>query len=216
MLLSSFRKNWLKILLIFFVITTVVLSVMLYNASRLFYYEQNLHTYAVWINYIEVERFYHSLSLRISFDKNGIPTVINDSSYDVYEAIRNLEHLDPPHERIWLNIEYAHSGLRCLNSLCFFPNGTIGPEFTPDKVYPYILALNEFLTKADKGAAFTSGEYLYNQGANRFEVDEHANNGGRKRKRPIQSHQIICRKLPNLKGRRTDLYVHRHNITNLL
>jgi len=170
MLLSSFRKNWLKILLIFFVITTVVLSLMLYNTSRLFYYEQNLHTYAVWINYIEVERFFDSLSLRIRFDKNGIPTVITDSSY---EAIRNLEHLDPPHERIWLNIEYAHSGLRCLNSQSFFPNGTIGPEFTPDKVYPYILALNESLTKANKGAAFTSGEYLYNQGANRFEVDEH-------------------------------------------
>jgi len=42
-----------------------------------------------------------------------------------------------------------------------------------DKVYPYVLALNESLTKADKGAAFTSGEYLYNQGANRFVVDEH-------------------------------------------
>jgi hypothetical protein len=172
MLLSSFRKNWLKILLIFFVITTVVLSVMLYNTSRLFYYEQNLHTYAVWINYIEVEQFFDSLSLRIRFDKNGIPSVINDS-YVVHKAIRNLEHLDPPHERIWLNIEYANSGLRYLNSLRFFPNGTIGPEFTPDKVYPYILALNESLTNADKGAAFTSGEYLYNQGANRFEVDEH-------------------------------------------
>jgi len=119
MLLSSFRKNWLKILLIFFVITTVVLSVILYNTSRLFYYEQNLHTYAVWINYIEVEQFFDSLSLRIRFDKNGIPSVINDS-YDVHKAIRNLEHLDPPHERIWLNIEYANSGLRYLNSLRFF------------------------------------------------------------------------------------------------
>jgi len=52
----------------------------------------------------------------------------------------------------------------------FLPKRHDWPEFTPDKVYPYVLALNESLTKADKGAAFTSGEYLYNQGANRFIV----------------------------------------------
>jgi hypothetical protein len=75
------------------VITTVVLSVMLYNTLRLFYYEQNLHTYAVWINYIEVEQFLDSLSLRIRLDKNDIPAVINDSSYVIHEAIRNLEHI---------------------------------------------------------------------------------------------------------------------------
>jgi len=88
-----FQKKLVKdILLIFFVITTVVLSVMLYNTLRLFYYEQNLHTYAVWKNYIEVERFFDSLSLHIRFDKKGISIVIADSSYVVHEAIRNLEH----------------------------------------------------------------------------------------------------------------------------
>jgi len=169
---SSFRKNWLKILLVFFVITTVILSVILYNTLRLFYYEQNLHTRAVWMNFDEVERFFRSLSLYIRFDKNGIPTVINDS-WHVHEAIRNLEYLDPPHERIWLNIEYANSGLRYINSLGFFPNGTHGTELIPDEVYPYILALNDSLTNANKGATFTSGEYLYIQGVNKFEVDEH-------------------------------------------
>jgi len=168
----SFRKNWLKILLVFFVITTVILSVILYNTLRLFYYEQNLHTRTVWMNLDEVERFFRSLSLYIRFDENCIPTII-DNSWHVHEAIRNLEHLDPPHERIWLNIEYAHSGLRYINSRGFFPNGTQDIELTPDEVYPYILALNESLMNANKGAAFTSGEYLYVQGVNKFEVDEH-------------------------------------------
>ena len=167
-----FKRNWLKVLLVFFLAATVILSVTLWNTLRLLYYEQNLHTLAVWTNYYEVELFFDSLADRVRFDKNSISTVIRDS-WHVHNALRNLEKLDPPHEGIWLNIEYAYSGLTCLNYAGFFPNGTIGPEFTPDKVYPYILALNESLTNANKGAAFTSGEYLYIQGANKFEVDEH-------------------------------------------
>jgi len=172
---SFFRRSLLKVLCVVFTITIIVLGVLLYNTSRLYFYEQNMRRYVMYQEYGLIQSGFRALAMHIRyntafFNKTLLPSVIPEITASLTRSGRIMAYLDAEHYDVWLNIEYAGSTIRFLNYRHYFPNGT--EFFPPDQVYEYILVLDASITEALVEAAFTTGEYLYKPGANVLEWNE--------------------------------------------
>jgi len=165
---SFFRRNFLNVV---FTITIIVLGALLYNTSRLYFYEQNMRTYAMYQEYGLIKSGFRTLAWHIRYNTTSLlPSVIPEIAASLVRSGRAIAYLDAEHNDVWLNIEYAGSTIRFLNDMLYFPNGT--ELFPPDQVYEYILVLNASVTEALVDAHFTRGEDLYKPGTNVLELNE--------------------------------------------
>lgn len=165
---SFFRRNFLKVSC---VIIIIVLSALLYNTSRLYFYEQNMRRYAIYWDYSEIQDGFRVLAAHIRDNITSLlPSVIPETAAGLIDAAKRLGYLDVEHNDVWLNIRRASDGIRRLNSQNYFPNGSWW--FPPDQIYQHILNLSASLAQAVVEWGFTSGEHLYYPGANALEWNE--------------------------------------------
>lgn len=171
---SFSKRNWLKILCVILGISVIVLGALLYNTSRLFYYEQNVSKYAKWERYTAIENGFSYLEWLIRNNKTLLALEITDIARDARDAARAMQIMDGlAHYEIWKNIYYASDWLNILSESPrgnYFPDGW--KDAPPDQVYQYISDLDASLSQAVTEAGYTMGESLYNPGANRLKWNE--------------------------------------------
>jgi hypothetical protein len=165
---SFLKRNWLKVLSVALVIAVLILSVLLFDTSRSYYYERNMHRYAMGEEYLVLQDSLYYLASKVNYNKSALSQAILE--VDIEEATNRLMYMDPPHYQVWSNISLAYRGLRTLAFLNYFPDGR--PDFPPDQVYQDILLLNASIVKANIEIAHTLGQWLFDPEGNILRLDE--------------------------------------------
>lgn len=162
------RKHWLKAFSVVLLIAVITLGVLLYETSRSYYFEQNMHRYAMYKTFSDLLYDMNGLALEVHLNKSALNSVVLNT--DVVDAANRMAYMDPPNSQVWSNISFAYQGLRGMAYENYFPNGT--PYHPPDQVYQYILSLNSAIISANTGKMeMSEGPFLYSQNANVFSLN---------------------------------------------
>jgi hypothetical protein len=166
---SFLKKHWLKALSVVFLVAAIILGALLYETSRSYYFEQNMHRYAMYETFNDLLGDMNGLAYEVHFNKSDLKNAIVNT--DVVDAASRMAYMDPPNTAAWSNVSFAYRGLRTMAYNNYFPNGTA--QAPPDQVYQYILSLNSALLNAGTGKMeMSEGSYLYSQNANVFSLNE--------------------------------------------
>jgi hypothetical protein len=166
---SFLRKHWLKALSVVLMVAAIILGALLYETSRSYYFEQNMHRYAMYETFNDLLGDVNGLANEVHVNKSDLNSVIVNT--DVVDAASRMAYMDPPNSAVWSNVSFAYRGLRTMAYNNYFPNGTA--DAPPDQVYQYILSLNSALINAGTGKMeMSEGPYLYSQNANVFSLNE--------------------------------------------
>jgi hypothetical protein len=166
---ASVLKKY-KVCVVICVISLIVLattSVVLYNdISHSYYFEQNMHTYAMMETWLDLHYGMAALANDVNYNKSALNQIVPET-FSISDAADRLEYMDPPHWQAWFSLSTAISGLRGMAIMHYFFNDSTG---WVAQVYQGILSLDASISNAPIGGwgAAPSGSYLYNQDANRF------------------------------------------------
>jgi hypothetical protein len=172
--ISFMKRNWSKVLSVVLVVALVVLSVMLYDTSRSYYYERNMHRYAMGEEYLVVRQSFYAFAGDVTWNRSDLSRDILQA-YSLQKAVERLEYMDPPHYKIWWHVSQASGALHSLAQMDYFPNGSTTSDLSPDQVYPYILSLNASFMGAGIEIEYTvsdQGPWIYNPDGNIFRLNE--------------------------------------------
>jgi hypothetical protein len=158
------------VICVFPLIALTITSAFLYNnISRSYYFEQKVHTYAMMETWLDLGDGMHHLAN----DVNGNKSALNQdvlTEFRILDAADRLSYMDVPHWQEWFSILTVYRGLRGMAFLHYFFNDSTG---WVAQVYQGILLLDTAISNVPVLPITTSsGSYLYNQGANRFFLNE--------------------------------------------
>jgi hypothetical protein len=148
----------------------ITLGVLLYETSRSYYYEQNMHRYAMYETLNDLVDSMGAIALKVHLDKSALNNIITNS--DVVDAADRMTYMDPQNAAIWSNVSLANQGLRTMAFNHYFPGGY--QTAPPDQVYQYILSLNSALLSAPGKEGMSASPDLYGQNDNILTLNETA------------------------------------------
>jgi hypothetical protein len=169
---SFLKKHWWKALSVVLLVAVMTFGVLLYETSCSYYFEQNMHRYAMYETFSDLLYDMNGLALQVHLNKSALNSVILNT--DIIDAADRMAYMDPPNAAVWSNVSFAYRGLRGLAYLQYFPSGY--PQTPPDQVYQYILSLNSAIISASIGSVqlISQSPNLYGQNNNVFTLNETA------------------------------------------
>jgi len=173
--LSFLRKNHLRLVSVVLLAAVVTLGVGLSVVSQSYYYERNMHKYAMGGEFLAVKDAFNLFASDADLNRSTLSGDIVAEWSRLSSALVHLTYMDQPHVGVWSDVLYVCEQLRALAEMPFFPDGSpIYPGLSPQQVYPHILHLNVSISEAYVGIEFTysEGESIYSPDGNVFMLDE--------------------------------------------
>ena len=163
----------MKIMIIMLVVVVVIPSVLLYFISRNYYYERNMSRYAMGVAYLEVKDSFSSFAYCIRTNTSTLARTIMENVH-TQESVDLLAYMDPPNHQLWWRLSSVFGELQTLAQIDFFPNGSGLIGVKPEKVYSYVLDLNDTITQAEVSMQYTdsASDYIYNPDGNLFQLNQ--------------------------------------------
>lgn len=173
--LSFLRNNRLRLLSAVLLVAVVTLGVGLSVVSQSYYYERNMHKYAVGVEFLAVKDSFDLFALDADLNRSALSGDIVAGWNALSSALVHLTYMDPINVGAWNDVLFVSEQLRVLAEEPFFSNGSsIYPRLSPEQVYPHILQLNVSISEAYVDIEFTDSEdaSIYSPDGNAFMLDE--------------------------------------------
>ena len=173
--LSFMRKNRLRLVSVVLLIAVVTLGVGLSAVSQSYYYERNMHKYAMGVEFLAVKDSFDLFALDADLNRSALSGDIVAEWNPLSSALVHLAYLDQVHVGVWNDVLFVCEQLRVLAEEPFFSNGSrIYPRLSPQQVYSHILQLNVSISEAYVWIEFTDSEdaSIYSPDGNVFTLDE--------------------------------------------
>jgi hypothetical protein len=173
--LSFLRNNRLRLLSAVLLVAVVTLGVGLSVVSQSYYYERNMHKYAVGVEFLAVRDSFDLFALDADLNRSALSGDIVAEWNALSSALVHLTYMDPINVGVWNDVLFVSEQLRVLAEEPFFSNGSsIYPRLSPEQVCPHILQLNVSISEAYVDIEFTDSEdaSIYSPDGNVFMLDE--------------------------------------------